>query len=531
MISRVIRNRPSCLLHLCRSNNNAIWMQRNTTFSCRQFSFSTTTTAATTTSSSQSAHKDEYDVTIVGGGVVGIVLARNLSRIVPSNTRILLLERGNDPTTQTATTTTTGSDGGIPNARSYAISPFAWKHVLGNDLLLQNKQKICPYQQMQIWESTGPATLLFDTHDIPNNQPNGGTPIDYLGAMVEDSTLVSHLWNDCHTYNQTSNIITLHSNSNIQNITLNQHHHHPNDEGVTLQYTTNSNNHDENQDVMVVKTKVLIAADGANSYVRNTLNMPIMSYGYGRKALTCTVKLDSHMPPIAFQRMEPNGPMALLPTYNPNYATIVWSTTPDICHKYQQQQQQQMLVQTLNQHLQTGPQIPRSNDAAAFVSQLTAGLTMKQWNDRQGFIVPPKINNIEGKVLSFDLKVQQATNYTLDQNNVFLMGDAAHTIHPMAGQGLNLGLNDVHSFITLYQQALESGMDISSTHRIQYQHQRQMAVSAMQLGIHTLHELYRVSPNSIVGNLNSLGMNLLNTATPLRSKLAQIATGIYDSIE
>ena len=119
-----------------------------------------------------------------------------------------------------------------------------------------------------------------------------------------------------------------------------------------------------------LSTDLLVAADGVNSFVRKTVgNFPMVSKSYGRKAVTCTVELDTSrgslgMGQTAFQRFLPYGPIALLPVWNsvndetngPTYANVVWSTTPSEANHLLSLSSAEF-VNTLNQHLCQGPNV------------------------------------------------------------------------------------------------------------------------------------------------------------------------------
>ena len=136
-----------------------------------------------------------------------------------------------------------------------------------------------------------------------------------MGAVVEDSPLVSSLWDELKNDDR----IDLLDNVQIKSINAPSPSTMGNIEPpppVNLSITQSSNNNDEDE-CKVLSTNVLVAADGANSLVRRTVGtFPMTTRSYGRKAVTCTVELESSMAHTAFQRFLPHGPIALLPVWN-----------------------------------------------------------------------------------------------------------------------------------------------------------------------------------------------------------------------
>eukprot|EP00521_Asterionellopsis_glacialis_P011139 CAMPEP_0195290616 /NCGR_PEP_ID=MMETSP0707-20130614/6413_1 /TAXON_ID=33640 /ORGANISM="Asterionellopsis glacialis, Strain CCMP134" /LENGTH=221 /DNA_ID=CAMNT_0040350765 /DNA_START=34 /DNA_END=702 /DNA_ORIENTATION=- len=200
----------------------------------------------------------------------------------------------------------------------------------------------------------------------------------------------------------------------------------------------------------------------------------------------------------------------------------------------------------INSVLQEGPSRSPSifpdttlgKEAEKMVETLNYGMTMAHWTELETtYRAPPLISNIAGPPLTFPLSCRYAPSYA--KGRVVLVGDAAHTVHPMAGQGLNLGLGDVDVLSLEIAKAWKSGMDVS-TFVQDYQIQRQRHVGMVQTGIHTLHQVFGmnisteqqnltdVGSTSVPGimTLKSLGMNFINHAGPVRRQLAAVAAGI-----
>lgn len=299
---------------------------------------------------------------------------------------------------------------------------------------------------------------------------------------------------------------------------------------------------DEGLQERTVKTKLLVAADGANSFVRKMLGMPTLSMGYGRKAVTTTVRIkpNQSMNKTAYQRFFPNGPLALLPMWDGTYANIVWSTTPDKVDRLLSLSREEF-VHELNESLQAGPTTPplllknKGEYLASYPFALNVvygvdmlaraageGLAMSRWND-DPFQIPPQVGEVLGKRFAFDLSLCQARQYV--QPRVALVGDAAHTVHPMAGQGLNLGIADAQCLAEYILSAKQAGMDPGESYFLaQYQRERQAAVATMQGGIHAIHAAFGAEATPLLW-LRSIGVNMINMTTPLRRKLAEVAAG------
>ena len=562
--------------------------------------------AGVSTRSSSEEDKQHYDVLIVGGGAVGSALASCLLRSSGgSGLRIGLLEFSKGPRPLSAF----AAGGDLPNARAYALSPASLQ-LINNGLphggdsssssdssrpgpieslsSLSPYARISPYVAMQIWESDGPATLHFDAADLSTDatdpyKKEGSDDAsletsynDMLGAVVEDGPLVSALWDDMRS--DEAGDIDLITNAAVKSIVA------PSTATATssgtalappppvsLTYQIHSPTPDASADGHPQTTRVtadlLVGADGANSAVRRMLGMPVTGSGYGRRAVTCTVRVDrgrGGMRETAYQRFMKNGPMALLPVWSFNgnkqdgedeleeYANIVWSTTPTHATHLQSLSEKEFLA-AMNDVMQSGPASTQSifpreltdnilpnlpGPLAPLSAPLTGlakgidqvargandGLTMSRWSESKPFQLPPLITSVVGPRLAFNLSTSQAQSYVAPR--VALVGDSAHTVHPMAGQGLNLGLGDVECLARHYQTAQESGMDFGGTMHFlnQYNTERRAEVSAVLGGIHALHGMFATAFEPAV-YVRSLGMNLVNALGPVRRHLAEVAAG------
>jgi ubiquinone biosynthesis monooxygenase Coq6 len=475
---------------------------------------------------------DHYDVLIVGGGVVGSALASCLQVAETPRVKVGVIERSNGPTATTSSTTTTTTTA-IPHPRAYALSPKSLK-LLGIDDNDKNNNtttvKRGTYRTMQVWEQDSPSLLVFTEGDLVDNEENQSG----LGAVVEDQALVRYLWNELEKEDH-SQTTTLFRNATINDIQQND-----NAGLVQVQLTQDGSQQQR------LSTKLLVAADGANSFVRkhHASNFPWEGFDYDRSALTCTLKLQSKMPPRAFQRFLTHGPMALLPTHDADYATVVWSTTPEQANYYYSGQQEatinQELVDTINRTLQQGPEripelFPTSpSQSSVLLSNLAYGtnklletvhygLTMAHWRDYQeSFVAPPVVDSVAGPKFTFPLSCRHSSFYY--HNRIVLCGDSAHTIHPMAGQGLNLGLRDVQVLSESIHRAVSAGMELSTFIQSDYAIPQHRFNAAAQTSIHALHQAYN-NRSTVLQHGKSLGMHAVNMVGPVRRQLAAIATG------
>ncbi|MGK3746018.1 MAG: ubiquinone biosynthesis monooxygenase Coq6 [Bacillariaceae sp.] len=520
--------------------------QRSHCFSSSSFSASA---SASSSSVPNTDDIDFFDVTIVGGGVVGLSLANLLRRELPNLKVALIDSKKEPPSLQPAASVTSNEHQRVPNPRSYALSPRSFK-VLGSSIESKLSSSIGYYNSMQVWQDSSPATLTFTTKDL-DPDPNSNEA-SYLGGCCEDQTIVSTLWEDIMSSSKSpSNNTELMINTTIESI----NNIDGNDSNNLISVETNTNN--GTTTTRKFNTAVLVGADGGNSFIRKSSGISQIGPGsYNQNALTFTVELENNKMNKngrAYQRyLSDGGPIALLPTYSSNHAVIVWSTTQEVISKWKNSNKNkdddddEDLVQHLNDCLREGPQrIPplmegafskqsssstsASTDSNAFTNLIYGAervldtvhygmaLAASQQPGEPIFQIPPKIISIASQKFTFPLSCYQASTYV--KNRVALVGDAAHTVHPMAGQGLNLGLADVDTLVTKLKKAHDAGMDLSSFLN-EYNTDRHKNVSISLTGIHALQKLFVNTKDVPIQHVKTFGMNMIQNIGPLRRQLA-----------
>jgi ubiquinone biosynthesis monooxygenase Coq6 len=443
----------------------------------------------------------EYtDVLIAGGGAVGCSLARLLNEKVPS-LKVGLLEAGDTPKAPSRAVDN------FPHPRSYALSPRSL-NILGDSV--RSKLELGFYDSMQVWQANSPASLTFSSKDLAIDNAL------YLGACVEDGPLVEALWNEIQ------DTTTCWNNTTIESMESSGDSHN------LATVTTNKG--------QKIQTALLIGADGGNSWIRKNIGVSRIGTDYEQIALTFTVALNGSMHKRAFQRfLSDGGPMALLPTYSDNHAVIVWSTTPETIKKWKDAPPEEF-VEHLNECLMQGPErVPpllereRASNSDVFSNMLYGaervldtvhyGLAMASHHPIPKFLAPPRIKEIVSPKFSFPISCYQVKSYT--KGRVALVGDAAHTVHPMAGQGLNLGLADVEVLVECLEKANAAGMDLS-TYLAEYDSNRRRNVTIALGGIHSLQRIFGAQ-NVPLLHAKTFGMNMIQNLGPLRRQLALAA--------
>ena len=233
-----------------------------------------------------------------------------------------------------------------------------------------------------------------------------------------------------------------------------------------------------------LRTGLLIAADGAQSPVRKQLGIGVATKRYPARAVVAHVQSEAEHHATAWQKFAATGPIGLLPLAD-GRLSVVWSLdAPDDAR-----------VLALND--------------AAFCAELSAAL-----DGRLGELSAPS------KRVSFPLHLQHAQQYT--QGRVALLGDAAHSLHPLAGQGLNLGLADVHALL----ENLAGSDDLGAPQALSRYARANRAANARMLAL--TDSLYRLfgARDPLLSGLRAWGMNALNQQPALKAALAAQALGL-----
>ena len=446
----------------------------------------------------------------------------------------------------------------LPDPRVYALAPasVAFLESLGAWQLIKDRKR--DYQYMQVWEGGGSGSIRFDAAKakvmgLGSTRAEGsngeGKERKKLGTMAENSTLQAALF-QCMTSLQAQGLLEVLCPVQVEAIAFDTSGTDPTGparvtwagkDGVRSQVTT----------------RLLVGADGAASRVKKARGLPSWGWDYAQRAVIATVSLDeqadaadapsprpsttlsanksshsSSSPATAWQTFLPQGPLAFLPLWGP-YHSIVWSTTPAEADRLKALPREAFLAE-LNAKLQCPiglldppsfpsyvpqPLVKALVGAHHLVESVVVSAALSQ-----GFHVAPIVRDVCGPRLSFDLRAEHASAYV--GARAALVGDAAHTIHPMAGQGLNLGLADAMALSTLIEAGVVEGQDVGSPLFLRrYQNARQAANLGMLGGLTALHGLFGRKEGSWRW-LRNVGLGTLNALDPVKAKMAEVAMGV-----
>ncbi|MCJ1272606.1 putative ubiquinone biosynthesis monooxygenase [Puttea exsequens] len=274
-----------------------------------------------------------------------------------------------------------------------------------------------------------------------------------------------------------------------------------------------------------IAARLLVGADGPNGPVRKFAGLQTRGWDYNRHGVVATLKLGGetyHNPEnaigvTAYQRFLPTGPIALLALPG-QYASLVWTTTATRAAHLKSLSQEDFLAMVKAAFRLSTVDLDymsniSSGQAAEYSWRESVNPSTTAESNRE--IPAPAISVQEGSIASFPLRLRQATSYTT--HRIALIGDAAHTIHPLAGQGLNMGLADAQSLASAIETAVVHGADIGAQIECldQYNADMWMKNNRMLGAVDKLHWLYSVGSGPLVG-LRSLGLKAVDSFGPAK---------------
>ncbi len=241
-----------------------------------------------------------------------------------------------------------------------------------------------------------------------------------------------------------------------------------------------------------ITAKLLVAADGANSKVRTLANIGVTGWDYNQTAMLINVETQLPQQNITWQQFYETGPVAMLPLSGESelggYASLVW---------YHQKSEIKRLSSLSNHQLEEE--------------------IMNNFPTRLG-----KIKVIDKG--AFPLTRKHANSY--QKGRVLLLGDSAHTINPMAGQGVNIGFKDVKALQQIVAKAIGNGESWSDIHILaRYEKQRRNDNLMMMTTMDMLYSSFS-HPSTIVKVARNIGLMLANHSGAIKNKALAYACGL-----
>ena len=344
--------------------------------------------------------KKNFDITICGGGMVGMALANSLANddfsvAIVENKRPKNFDQKQDFDLRVSAITRETID--------FFKNLEVWDYI--------KEKRMCALHSMRVWEESGFGDVTFDANSIE---------CDNIGYIVENRVLQLSLWEKAEA-NENISILCpeTHLDIKIKN----------NQAEIAL----------ESGDY--IHSKLLVGADGANSSIRENFEFGLKSKQYDQSCLVANAKVDNQSQNITWQRFTPNGPQAYLPLNN-NTGSIVWYDSAENIESY-------------------------------------INLDNEELSHRLMETFPHEIGKVSIKnKASFPIFKRHVDRYVLNQ--VALIGDAAHVINPLAGQGVNLGFQDVECLTRTLKSARDKTDNWSSAESmIKYERERYFANALM----------------------------------------------------
>lgn len=324
--------------------------------------------------------------------------------------------------------------------------------------------KLSPFERMFVWDSLGREHIEFDCTEIA--QP-------CLGYILENAVIYNALLSEL----QQQPNLTILCQRQPEALEL-----------TSKEIVINLLTTDHQKSREKISAQLLVGADGTHSWVRNQANIDCYNWSYDHQALVTTVEVSASHQKTAWQCFLPKGPLALLPLSKENICSIVWSAPPDE------------------------------------INRLTE-LTDRDFDLEISKAYEFRLGNISkiSPSITFPLQMRHAKSYITER--VALIGDAAHTVHPLAGQGINLGFADARALATKIIVAKQKFNDCGHYPSLRSYELKQKSDNwTMILGIEFFKRLFQQT-GFIPVQLRTIGLKTANNFQVIKNLFTQRALG------
>uniref|UniRef100_A0A1Q3G445 Ubiquinone biosynthesis monooxygenase COQ6, mitochondrial n=1 Tax=Culex tarsalis TaxID=7177 RepID=A0A1Q3G445_CULTA len=425
---------------------------------------------------------EHYDIVIAGGGMVGTTLACALGKNPRlSDRRILLLEAApgfKQPSTDSYSNRVSAISKGTNRLMKYI---GAWPQI--------EATRVKPVLKMQVWDACSDAQITFNYDDLAEN----------ISWIVENDVLLASVYRQLETVQS----VEIRYGARMESCSLIR-------DGADAS-TVQLNNGGR------IKCELLVGADGYNSLVRRTMGVDNFTLAYDQMGVVATLKLNPGAANnvTAWQRFLPTGPIALLPLSD-DMSSLVWSTTVPEAKRLLQLDDAAFAAAVNEAFTKSFPRNSVVDDVMKNVHSLISSAT------GQRLEAAPKVEGVvEKSRAAFPLGLGHTSTYV--GQGVCLIGDAAHRVHPLAGQGVNLGFGDVQCLADILAEANYSGLGLNNlTQLVKYEQERLKHNVPVLLTTHGLQRLYTTDFPPIVG-LRSIGLTVTNALPPVKKFLMNYA--------